>query len=314
MSVYKEPFEWVEESINSILRQTFTNFEFLIVNDNPENRELTEFLCRFENLDNRIIILKNSENIGLTKSLNKAIEYAKGEYIARMDADDISMPDRLDSQVAFMDSHFECGVCGSNVQMFGLKKQSITYPHDTENFKLYFESPFAHPSVIIRKSILREYNIRYNESLRYSQDYDLWVSLAPITSFANINRVLLKYRVSNQQITKSKREDQYEICTKIRTRAFNKFCEKNNLSIQLVSDIDYNTIREFKEVIQTFPEEDRLQLLYYLYRSVTRNHWKTLRLFFTKNDICRFGVFDSIKIIGALTICRNSNHFFNVSK
>ena len=105
MSVYNEPLDWVQESIDSILQQTFGNFEFIIINDNPNNKELFDFLITNKIKDNRIIIINNDENIGLTKSLNKGLERAKGEYIARMDADDISLPERLEKQINFLNTN-----------------------------------------------------------------------------------------------------------------------------------------------------------------------------------------------------------------
>ena len=119
MSVYNEPEEWMRVAIDSILGQTFTDFEFIIINDNPKRKLNREILSDYAKQDKRIVILENEENIGLTKSLNKGLKVAKGKYIARMDADDISLSDRLEKQVNFMEEHPEVGVCGANILCFG---------------------------------------------------------------------------------------------------------------------------------------------------------------------------------------------------
>lgn len=113
MSIYKEPVEWVRQSIDSILAQTFSDFEFIIVNDRPDRIENTELLNEYKLKDCRIVVLANETNIGLTKSLNRALDIATGVYIARMDADDISLSHRFQTQVDYLDMHPEICGCGS---------------------------------------------------------------------------------------------------------------------------------------------------------------------------------------------------------
>ena len=103
MSVFKEPLDWIELSINSIRNQSFSDFEFIIVNDNITDIPLKSFLSKLQNIDPRIIILENHENLGLTKSLNRALAIAKGKYIARMDADDISFNQRFQIQFDYLE-------------------------------------------------------------------------------------------------------------------------------------------------------------------------------------------------------------------
>lgn len=105
MSVYGEPLEWLREAVGSILQQTYTDFEFIIVNDNPEREELDGFLRESATGDRRIHIIRNPENIGLTKSLNIGLRECRGRYVARMDADDVSHSTRFEKQVAYMDAH-----------------------------------------------------------------------------------------------------------------------------------------------------------------------------------------------------------------
>lgn len=205
MSVYKEPLEWIEESINSILNQTFSDFEFIIVNDNPTSAELSEFLSEFKNKDSRIKVITNPENLGLTKSLNVGLEQCRGKYIARMDADDISHPKRFEFQCEYLESHPDVIVCGSNVEFFGNKSiflYNCLFENDIDiRGQMLTNSGLAHPSVLIRRSILLSNDIRYDENFKSAQDYRLWEQICPYGKFYNINQKLLKYRISGNQIS-----------------------------------------------------------------------------------------------------------------
>ena len=107
MSVYSERVDWIRKSIDSILNQTYSDFEFIIVNDKPDKEENAQLLEEYAARDSRIKVLTNEENIGLTKSLNKAFALAEGEFIARMDADDMALPERFKIQLEFMNAHPE---------------------------------------------------------------------------------------------------------------------------------------------------------------------------------------------------------------
>lgn len=139
MSVYKEPVEWLHESIDSILNQTFTDFEFIIICDNPSYDEGIALLYAYKEKDHRIVLIENEKNLGLTKSLNKGITVAKGDFIARMDADDISLPERFEKQMSLLEKHPEIGVCGSIIDYMGDRKGVKYYPEKT----LYFCSRAA---------------------------------------------------------------------------------------------------------------------------------------------------------------------------
>jgi glycosyltransferase involved in cell wall biosynthesis len=212
MSVYNEPEQWLKQAIDSILSQTFGDFEFIIINDNPQrviNRELLQNYC---NLDSRIIILENSTNIGLTKSLNIGLLKAKGSYIARMDADDVSLPTRFAKQVDFMDANPNCIACGSWMTYFndsGLM-DLVKEPTESEEIKttLLLRNCIAHPTVFLRRKVLEFHSIFYNEQVRYCQDYDLFSRLANHGELANLPEPLLNYRRSDQQISTSKSHEQ----------------------------------------------------------------------------------------------------------
>jgi glycosyltransferase involved in cell wall biosynthesis len=197
MSVYNGQ-QYLREAIESILSQTFKDFEFLIIDDHSAD----ESVSIIESYgDKRIRLIKNDKNLGLAASLNKGISLAKGEYIARMDHDDISLPNRLEEQVRYMDEHFEIGVCGAWFVFCG-DTLSVVVRHPTEHAEikaeLFWRNVIAHPTVMMRKSVFLENGLLYNESFDKAQDYDLWVRAAQKIQLANIPQVLLRYRVHSE--------------------------------------------------------------------------------------------------------------------
>lgn len=206
MCVFNEPIKWIDEAIKSILNQTFKEFELIIINDNPERDDFKIYFNELIKNDNRVRVHHNSENFGLTYSLNIGLGICKGRYMARMDADDISMPGRLAKQVAFMDNNPNVIVCGTDVKYFGrpsiLKGKAIFRKDVDIRGQMLLDSGFVHPSVIIRKEILDKNMIRYDENFRTAQDYKLWLDLSPYGEFANLKEVLLHYRLSTKQISK----------------------------------------------------------------------------------------------------------------
>lgn len=206
MSVYNEPIEWLNMAVESILNQTYRDFEFIIVNDNPsrlENKEVLELIAK---RDTRVRIISNEENIGLTKSLNKAIALCKGQYIARMDADDYSYPHRLEIQLRFMQEHPEVDVCGSWCKIFGIthfySHKIFATPVSHEEIEIYsiFATPILHPVVMAKRDI----DFHYNESAQRAQDYELWSQLLTKNKvFHNIEQPLFKYRIT----AKSRKDD-----------------------------------------------------------------------------------------------------------
>ena len=202
MPVYNAE-QYLIEAIDSILSQTFIDFEFIIVNDGSTDSS-SEIIDAYVKNDSRVIHVKN-ENQGISLSLNHGINIAKGEYIARMDADDISLSNRFDEQVKFMDNNPDVGICGTWVDLFGdiIKGQSICHPTDNEKLKvrLFFSVCFVHPSVMIRKKLLIENDIIYDSSFSSGQDYKLWFDLKNLTKYANIPLILLRYRVTKNSVS-----------------------------------------------------------------------------------------------------------------
>lgn len=268
MSVYKEPLEWIKESIDSILNQTFKDFEFIIVNDNPEDDKLLAFLKEYEEKDARVRVLVNEFNIGLTKSLNYALREAKGRYIARMDADDISNPERFREQIDFLLNNEEIAVCGTAIEYMGNLSGVHYFPKNQDEIFLFLETCFAHPTVMFRAEILK--SNEYSEQYKVSQDFELWVRLyAQGYLFANLQSILLKYRVSNIQISKKKSHLQSEVSKKLRRKALIMYCQKNNINIDyLMANIDYQTFSLILNNV-SLPTDTMQLLLYYIILSVS---------------------------------------------
>ena len=214
MPVY-DAEKYLDEAIQSILNQTYKDFEFIIINDGSTDKSL-EIIEKYKRQDKRIVLITR-ENKGLVASLNEGIRISKGEYIARMDADDISFPSRFEEQISFMKTNLDIAICGSSVQLFNEDENfSISrYPQkDNEiKFTLMFMSSFAHPAVMIRRVVFD--TLKY-ENLEYAEDYQLWTDIA-IANFkmANLDKVLLKYRWHDEQISQKngykQREKSFEI-------------------------------------------------------------------------------------------------------
>ena len=205
MSVYNEE-RHLRASIESILNQTFTDFEFIIVNDGSTDASL-EIIKSYA--DARIQIINNEENIGLTKSLNKAIKKARGEYIARQDADDISLPDRFEAQLKYLAKHPKTALLGTSIYVINEKgkmmKRRIALPSPGK--ALFKGNRFFHGSLIIKKDIIDELG-PYNEQFKYSQDYELVLRISRIYDTRNLTTPLYKLRFHDKSITSAKRKEQ----------------------------------------------------------------------------------------------------------
>lgn len=206
MSVYNAE-DFLDESIQSILNQTFKDFEFIIINDGSSDTSL-QIIEKYK--DNRIVLISR-ENRGLVESLNEGLVIAKGKYIARMDADDISFPKRLEEQYDFMEKNPNIGVSGTWVEVFGKTVPNYIGRYSCWNkmikAELLFSSPFAHPSVIIRRKVLAKYNLSYNGECLHAEDYELWYQCSKVTELANLPHVLLRYRIVSNSITRRADED-----------------------------------------------------------------------------------------------------------
>ena len=226
MSIYNEPEKWARQAIESILSQTFSDFELIIINDNPGRAFNIELLKEYKNRDSRIVFINNDQNLGLTKSLNKGLKRAQGKYIARMDADDVAFSNRFKIQVDFLNRRKEIVAVGTFVQLFGKKNGfGIRYKRDMKVARnsLLLGTPISHPSAMIRNEVIRKYNIMYDESIKFAQDYKFWYELSKVGGITNIPKILLKYRKTNKQISSSNKEEQDWFASEVRGQVVKNF-------------------------------------------------------------------------------------------
>lgn len=212
MANYKTQLDYLKEAIDSILNQTFRNFELIIIDDCSQDESLTyiQRLC-----DPRVKLVINERNMGLTKSLNKGLKLAAGKYIARMDSDDISCLNRIERQVSYMEKHPDTVVCGTWFEKFGVEnivRKPVIDDNDMYRCQLLFSNTpvtMCHPSVMMRVSVLKEYRIKYNEEIKKAQDYALWVECSRHGNMAILPEVLVRYRTHEKQISLDKKDEQY---------------------------------------------------------------------------------------------------------
>jgi glycosyltransferase involved in cell wall biosynthesis len=224
MSVYNGE-QYLEEAVESILNQTFTDFEFIIVDDGSLDSS-PGLLARHAQRDPRILVHRLDSNRGLSVALNAGLKLARGEYIARMDSDDVSLPDRLQEQVAFMDAHPHIGICGTWVELIGtIKRQVWKYPtqHAAIHARMLFANTLVHPSVIMRAVAIGKNALQYDENVRYAQDYELWSRAIMSVKFANIDQVLLRYRIHAEGTGAKHRTAQYQTHAVVYRRLFSSF-------------------------------------------------------------------------------------------
>lgn len=192
--------DYVQDAIQSILNQTFTDFELIILNDGSTDQ--SEFkILQFS--DSRIRYIKNEVNLKLISTLNLGLKMALGKYIARIDADDIALPQRFARQVDFLEKNFDYGIVGSFAETFGNKSEVLKYAEEDEDIRYAFitHNPFIHSTVMIRSIILHKNNLKYSHDQLHVEDYALWIDILEVSKAKILSEILIKYRVHNQQIS-----------------------------------------------------------------------------------------------------------------
>lgn len=221
MSVYNEEPRHLASSIKSILQQSFKNIEFIIINDNPSDIQLDKYINLIK--DERVIYLRNKRNVGLAASLNRAIRISKGQYIARMDADDISTHDRISEQVNFMEKNKDVSVLGTNAYVINdvddiIGEVSHKYTHDFMHASTYFGAPLVHPTVMFRRNFFARHMLYYDDSYKYAQDYELWARAVQLVKFAILDKKLFKWRDNEGRVSRKSEEQQNIFARKVHIR------------------------------------------------------------------------------------------------
>lgn len=201
MSVYNGNVQHLREAIDSILNQTFSDFEFIIINDGSTDPKIEKTIKSY--VDKRIKYFYKP-NGGIIDSLNYGLDRSNGEYIARMDADDISLPHRFVMQVKFLDENPDVSLVGAGMKIFGDIDQIIVHPENPKCMDIVRACPFVHPVVMIRSNDIEKHGFRYRTDYLVAQDYELWGRMIRVLKMANLPYILLNYRRSGQNITSTK--------------------------------------------------------------------------------------------------------------
>ena len=249
MPTYNTSVPILKEAVESILNQNYQDFEFLIIDDGSVG-ETEKYLNSLT--DSRVRIIRNNYNIGITKSLNIGFQEAKGKYIARMDSDDISMPDRFEKQLEFMETHLDVIMCGTNVT-FEKGNVSLYKPlNDMEMYRirLLFTNPGPfHSTAFFRHEELLRQNIKDDEQLTYAQDYDMWVQISQNGTIYTLPETLLYYRRHQNQISKAHWKEQCRCAKIIQKKLLSKLVE-NVTERELDIHFRFST-RYYHDVIMT---------------------------------------------------------------
>lgn len=219
--MYNSTPQYLKDHIESILKQTFKDFEYILLNDSPDNKELEKIVKSYN--DNRIIYIENSKNLGIAASRNVLLEKAQGEYIAMCDHDDVSYPDRLEKEVAYLDTHPETGVVSSNFIVNFNKRDISNYPLNSYDIKtnlIVRGCVVLHTASMIRKSVLIKNNISWEPEYEPSDDYRLWTRLIDKTEFCNIKEPLVVYRVHSNNTTSNTIDKMKNMETRIKNELY----------------------------------------------------------------------------------------------
>ncbi len=193
LPIYNTPSQYLRECIDSILAQTFKDFELIVINDASTDQDVEKIIKSYN--DPRIRYYLNEKNLGISETRNKLIDLAQGEYLAVHDHDDVSLPERFEKQVAYLEKHSDVGVLGTaHIEI--PKNKIVHHPLTNEAIEeqLMYDCPLIHPSVMMRKSVLIESGVRYDKDYFPTEDYNLYLHLIGKTHFANLPEVLFKYR------------------------------------------------------------------------------------------------------------------------
>jgi len=281
--------KYLAEAIESVLNQTYSDFEFLIISDGSTDGT-KQISHKYAASDKRIRYIENEKNQGLVETLNKGLGLIRSKYIARMDADDVCHPERFQKQIYFMDGHPDVAICGTSFQSFGASNTTHIYPQEHEAIKagLLFGSCICHPSVFMRTDFIREHKIEYLQETFPAEDYKIWVKAARYGQLHNLPDVLLQYREHDTQISTKNKQWQKEQTDKIRLEMLDwlsaDFSEEERqyhidvFTPGLVSE--RNDFKPFKNWINKLISSNREKENFNdaFLKQKLRNHLKTIRL------------------------------------
>lgn len=229
---------YLREAVASILNQTFRDYELIIINDGSTD-ESPEIIRSFA--DPRIMLIER-EHHGLTRSLNEGLRTARGTFIARMDGDDLSLPKRFEQQLAFLNAHPNVGILGIARQLIDHRGRLLSSPPAAATpMKVRWSSlskcPFAHPTVMMRRSLLTTYNLAYDENFQEAQDYELWTRILHHTDGANLQEPLFQQRLHDGSVTAKRRTEQLQNYVKTSVRTIQEYLPVLPITDQQVNEM-----------------------------------------------------------------------------
>lgn len=258
MPVYNTKEEYLKEAIDSILNQTFSDFELIIVDDGSD-KDIEPVIKLYG--DSRIRFFKNEQNLGVAKTRNRLMELAEGEYCAWQDSDDISYPDRLKKQVDFLNNNADISIVGTNLVRFPAEKimKQPPYPKIVD---FIGGCAFSQGTSMFRLEDFKKNNLFYKENLITSEDYDLWARAVQNLRFANIQEVLLKYRRVGTSLCHSKNQYAYDAEKEIKQNLLNYLTSDKELQIKILKTVTkhYTKKNTFAENIFSIKNEWRGEL------------------------------------------------------
>lgn len=264
MAVYNGE-KFLKEAMESILNQTFIDFEFLIINDGSTDNSV-KIIESFD--DPRIRLIHNEKNLKLIASLNKGISLARGKYIARMDSDDISMPNRLEKEVNFLENSLEYGLVGTYYTVIdgkGKEQRNVSYPSSNDLIKLFLSlnCPLVHGSIMGRCELFQQ-NLYGSKEYYAVEDYELWTRMAKVTKIHNIPEYLFKYRIYGESFSDSKTQLMYNQTLELSKKSYinNKSEYKNLIKKQLLEGLYTQEKEETVEYINKWLISFVKRLLY----------------------------------------------------
>lgn len=255
MSVYNNE-SFVGAALESMCNQTYKNLEILVFNDASTDNS-AQIIEKYQQSDSRIKFENNQQNCGLTKNLQKGMLLAKGKYIARMDADDIAMPDRIKTQVDFMEKHPDIDILGTSYIPFQDQEEGseVKQPegHEAIRCELLLQFTLIHPTVMLRRKSFLEKGLNYDASFRYSQDFDLWERSCRVLHAENLNIPLLRLRSDHAgKISTRKKKPQKECSDRVRRRQLEKLgCDLSNEEIEVFHDFGSHALMYDIDTIRT---------------------------------------------------------------
>lgn len=282
MPVYKTREEHLREAIESILAQTFSDFEFLILDDCPEDSR--EKIVRSYS-DSRIKYFKNERNLGISATRNKLLSLSKGEYLAVFDHDDISLPKRFEKQAAYLDAHPYVGVVSCWRENFP-KKKIVKLPVGDDDIKraLMEICALLHPAAMIRKSVLNQNNINYEAEYTPCEDYRLWLRLLGVTRFYNIPEVLFKYRWHGENASIIQKERMFQITRDLRAWAKARYPATYQRYLDLQTHVDSFKLFGIFPILTLKKRIDfnTTKIWFWLFGMIPILFWKKKRILFKK--------------------------------